>query len=162
MPRLEDENRTIVYEVSGDGGSGYTQRGTAGTTFQTEVASTVRPETQLVLLYGSLNDRNAGQAALQDAATKTFEAVRNIAPDAEILVVSPPILPGNDEAQFDKIRTALASAASQEQAVFVDGTDWFANDPASLIGADKIHPTDAGHDLIAEQIAPHIRSALGY
>ncbi|HEX3545697.1 MAG TPA: SGNH/GDSL hydrolase family protein, partial [Mycobacterium sp.] len=46
-------------------------------------------------------------------------------------------------------------------AVFIDpiAAGWFVGRPG-LIGADGVHPTDAGHALMAEKIAPLIDAQL--
>ena len=45
--------------------------------------------------------------------------------------------------------------------MFVDplAEGWFVGRP-DLIGADGVHPNDAGHAYLAEKIAPLIRSQL--
>ncbi len=46
-------------------------------------------------------------------------------------------------------------------ATFVDpiAARWFVDRPG-LIGADGVHPTDAGHAYMAEKLAPLISAAL--
>jgi lysophospholipase L1-like esterase len=60
-----------------------------------------------------------------------------------------------------ELRDTLRGQAKAIGAVFVDplAEGWFVGRP-ELIGADGVHPTDAGHAYMAEKIAPLIRSQL--
>jgi lysophospholipase L1-like esterase len=60
-----------------------------------------------------------------------------------------------------QIRDILDTAALAAGAAFVDPLTerWFVGMP-DLIGADGVHPTDAGHAYLADKIAPLIRAQL--
>jgi lysophospholipase L1-like esterase len=59
------------------------------------------------------------------------------------------------------IRDVLNAAARAAGAAFVDpiGDRWFVDRP-DLIGPDGVHPNDAGHEYLADKIAPLIRIQL--
>ena len=62
-----------------------------------------------------------------------------------------------------QIRDVLNAAARAAGAAFVDpiGDRWFVDRP-DLIGADGVHPTDAGHAYLAAKIAPaHSHAVVG-
>ena len=60
-----------------------------------------------------------------------------------------------------RIRDVLNAAARAAGAAFVDpiGDRWFVDRP-DLIGPDGVHPNDAGHEYLADKIAPLIRMQL--
>jgi phospholipase/lecithinase/hemolysin len=55
----------------------------------------------------------------------------------------------------DAVRTAALAAGAQWIDPVADG--WF-DRPAGLIGADRVHPTDAGHRLMAERVDAALRT----
>jgi lysophospholipase L1-like esterase len=59
------------------------------------------------------------------------------------------------------IRDVLARQAQLVGASFVDpiAEGWLTNSP-ELIGADHVHPNDAGQVFLARQIGPHLKAAL--
>ena len=60
-----------------------------------------------------------------------------------------------------RIRDALDYQAGLAGATYVDpiAAGWFVGRP-DLIGADGVHPTDAGHAYTADKIAPLIGAQL--
>jgi lysophospholipase L1-like esterase len=60
-----------------------------------------------------------------------------------------------------QIRDILRMQAGFAGATFIDpiAERWFVDSPA-LIGADGVHPTDAGHAYLAGRIAPLISAQL--
>ena len=164
LPLLNRDNHSVSVTASGNGGSGYVQEGTAGTTFPGEASVVTEPHTRLVVVFGSRNDRRSAPEVLKAAAQQTYANIRAIAPDAKILVVGPAALAQDSAEEFASMRDVLSSAAAESGAAFVDplAEGWFTGDTASLIGQDDIHPTDEGHQFMADHIGPHIRTSLEY
>ncbi|QZY47791.1 SGNH/GDSL hydrolase family protein [Mycolicibacterium austroafricanum] len=165
--QLREEGIDVLPEVSGRGGSGYVKRGAAGTTIKEEAARLVSPDDDVIVFFGGNND--FGEEGEAEAIHETLTKARATAPDAEIVVVGP-ILPIKIEQTpqtmfaFENlltIRDTLRREAESLGAVFVDPIEerWFVDAP-ELIGADNVHPTDAGHEFMYDHLLPAVRSAL--
>lgn len=139
------------------GGTGYaTPEG-----FGSRVAASVGPNTNLVVFFGSRNDLDTPADAVGKAAAEAYtEAVKD-APNAKLLVIGPSWVNHSIPANLLAIRDQLKAAAQAKGATFVDplSEGWFLDNP-DLIGKDGVHPTDAGHALLAKLIGPHIQGAL--
>ena len=115
----------------------------------------------LVVFFGSRNDQGVDPAQLSMLAYGTFQLARRIAPSATFLIIGPPWPTANPPAAVVRIRDALQYQAGLAGAKFVDpiAERWFVGQP-ELIGADGVHPTDAGHEYMADKIAPLIAAAI--
>ena len=84
-----------------------------------------------------------------------------MSPAATFLVIGPPWPTADPPAAVVRIRDALRYQAGVAGAVFVDpiAEHWFVGRPG-LIGADGVHPTDKGHEYLADMIAPLIGAQL--
>ncbi|TAK32333.1 MAG: SGNH/GDSL hydrolase family protein [Myxococcaceae bacterium] len=142
-------------------GIGYVSQGTVGVTFLDEVPDAVSPDTRLVVVFGSRNDLGK-PGDVGAAAAKVYAAVRAIAPKATLLVVGPPWINEDVPAGLAADRDAVKAAAAAAGATFVDpiADGWFAGAASNLIGADHVHPTDAGHAYMARFLLPRIQQAL--
>ncbi len=151
----------ITADVGAEGGAGYGTRGNRGSVFEDLTARTVRPDDVLVVFFGSRNDQNVDPAQLSILAYGTFQLARRIAPSATFLVIGPPWPTADPPAAIVRIRDALQYQAGVAGATFVDpiAERWFVGQPG-LIGADGVHPTDAGHEYMADKIAPLIAAQL--
>jgi len=159
--RLRAGGITTIPEVSGEGGSGYVQRGPRGTVFGEEAARLIGAEDSVIVFFGSRNDVAKPISAIAAAQHEAFADARRVAPTAVLIVIGP-ISP--DPARHDsvlKIRDTLHQQASEAHAVWVDpiAEGWLSTPGA--IGSDGRHPTNAGHRELADRIAPIIRTALG-
>jgi lysophospholipase L1-like esterase len=157
--RLEQEGIPIRARIQAIPGSGYVNGGSARS-FAQMVPVVVTPTTRLVVLFGSRND--AGLRRVDQGVTHTIDAIRSIAPGAEILVVGPPWVDGAPPVPMKVNRDYVATAARQADVRFVDplAEGWFAGPEPGLIDVDGVHPTDAGHAYIADRIHPHVRDVL--
>jgi lysophospholipase L1-like esterase len=151
----------ITADVGAEGGAGYGTRGNRGSLFEDLTARTVKPDDKLVVFFGSRNDQNVEPAQLSILAYGTFQLARRIAPSASFLVIGPPWPTANPPANIVRIRDALQYQAGIAGATFIDPIveRWFVGRP-ELIGADGVHPTDAGHEYMADKIAPLIAAQL--
>ncbi len=151
----------VSADVGAEGGAGYGTRGNHGSVFEDLTARTVKPDDKLVVFFGSRNDQGVDPAQLSILAFGTFQLARRIAPSATFLVIGPPWPTADPPAAVVRIRDALQYQAGVAGARFVDpiAEGWFVGHP-ELIGADGVHPTDAGHAYMADKIAPQIAAEL--
>ncbi|GAA4856526.1 hypothetical protein GCM10023201_58650 [Actinomycetospora corticicola] len=115
---------------------------------------------RLVIVEGSRNDAGTAPARVGSEATALYREIRSRAPQARLVVIGPVWSDGNAPAPVLTVRDAVRTAALAAGAQWVDpvADGWFAR-PTGLIGADRIHPTDAGHRLMAERIDAALRTA---
>jgi lysophospholipase L1-like esterase len=159
--RLEEQGIAVDPQVAGIGGSGYVTRGPTGKVFGDESARLVSPVDKVVVFFGGMNDGLVPPAQVAAAAKADFEAVRQTAPNARLLVIGP-AWPKADRPELLNLRDAIKGEALAVGADFVDpvADGWFTDTPPDFIGADKVHPTDAGHVYMADKIEPYIREEL--
>lgn len=150
----------IITDTSGGAGSGYVARGT-GLTFPDQVSRLVGPTTDVVVICGSRNDIVAAPVDVKEAATEAYRQIAAIAPAASVVVVGPTWVDDDPPRQLLSIRDAVASAAGEAGARFVDpiADHWFSVG-AGLVGADNVHPTDSGHTKIADLMTPVVVAAM--
>jgi lysophospholipase L1-like esterase len=159
--KLRSEGIEVLPHVSGEGGSGYVQRGDEGTTFPEEAARLVAPNDSVIVFFGSRNDASQPIDAVAAAAHQSLQEARRVAPGAVLIVIGP-IPPDTDRhGQVLAIRDALHEQAAQAGVVWVDpiAEGWLT--APGLIGWDGVHPNNAGHQELANRIAPLIKGALG-
>jgi lysophospholipase L1-like esterase len=158
---LEHSGVQIAPDVAAEGRAGYGTRGDHGSIFQDLTARAVRPDDALVVFFGSRNDQGVDPVALASLAHDAFVLARRTAPNANLLVVGPPWPTANVPPDVLQIRDVLKTQAMSVGASFFDPifAGWFAGRP-DLIGADGVHPTDAGHAYMAQRLAPLISSQL--
>jgi lysophospholipase L1-like esterase len=143
------------------GGTGYVQtHGSDGAFQAAQLDRAVTADPAMVIVAGSINDGLVAPERVGAAASALYAAVRARAPQARLVVVGPPWPSGTPTAEILRIRDALAAAARTSGALWIDplAEGWF-TDPVGLIGADGVHPTDAGHALIAHRIGLDLHAA---
>lgn len=148
-------------DVVAEGGAGYGIRGNHGSVFEDLTVRAVKRDDALVVFFGSRNDQPADKAKLPVMVGETFQIARRVAPSAKFLVIGPPWPTANPPEDVLAVRDSLRDRAVSVGAVFVDpiAEGWFVGRP-DLIGADGVHPNDAGHAYLAQKIAPLIRNQL--
>jgi len=151
----------IAPDVAAEGRAGYGVPGDHGSVFQDLTARAVKPGDVLVVFFGSRNDQGVDPGLLAEKARNTFDLARRVAPSARFLVIGPPWPTVDVPDAVLQIRDVLNATAVGAGAAFVDPISdrWFVDRP-DLIGADGVHPTDAGHEYLADKIAPLIRTQL--
>lgn len=117
------------------------------------------PEARVAVVFGGINDEQIDPDTVRMGAVVTLGAVAGSSPQAVRLLIGPQWPATPPTASILAVRDALAAAAAQAGVRYVDATSWFQGRP-DLIGADGLHPTDAGHARIAALMAPVIGSAL--
>ncbi len=162
-PGFQQFHATIVNAAHD--GSGYVSVGDNGSTFGSQVETSVTDGTRLVLFFGSENDMGTTPGETELAAARAFASVKSRAPDADIVVVGPPSYTSTPEAERLNIRDQDRAAAQKAGADFVDPIDlgWIMDDAADLIGPDGDHPSVAGQQYLQAKmealIEPRIRQA---
>ncbi len=158
---LAGQGVRIAPDVAAEGRAGYVVVGDHGSIFEDLTARAVTPDDVLVVFFGSRNDQGADLGMLAEKARSTFDLARHLAPKARLLVIGPPWPTADVPGDILAIRDVLNVEARAAGAAFVDplGDRWFVDRP-DLIGADGVHPTDAGHEYLADKIAPLIRMQL--
>jgi lysophospholipase L1-like esterase len=151
----------IAADVAAEGRAGYGVPGDHGSVFEDLTAEAVKPDDVLVVFFGSRNDQGVDPELLAERESDTFDLARRVAPSARFLVIGPPWPTADVPDSMLQIRDVLNAAARAAGAAFVDpiGDRWFVERP-DLIGADGVHPNDAGHEYLADKIAPLIGTQL--
>jgi lysophospholipase L1-like esterase len=149
------------YLVLGVGGSGYDVAG-RGSTFGQRIDRAVSVHPDVIVVQGSLNERNSTTQSLRPAAIETLQRLRAAAdPATKIVVVGASYTPGTPRTTIDWINDDVRAAAEQAGLPFVDvaAEDW--TDPQQRgIWADPNHPNDVGAQMIADRLVPILRAQL--
>jgi lysophospholipase L1-like esterase len=158
---LERQGLQVTADVASEGRAGYGVRGDHGSVFADLTRRAVKPEDALVVFFGSRNDQGADLDLLDGMAADAFNLARRAAPSATLLVIGPPWPTADVPESVLRIRDILRMRARAAGAIFVDplAEHWFVGRP-DLIGADGVHPNDAGHAYMADKITPLIRAQL--
>ncbi|MGZ8802269.1 MAG: Rv0518 family GDSL lipase [Mycobacterium sp.] len=158
---LTQHGIAVTPTVAAEGGAGYCTRGNRGSVFEDLTVRAVKPTDVLVVFFGSRNDMDVDPTRLSIAMYGTLKMARQIARSAKFLVIGPPWPTADPPPAIRRIRDVLGYQAELAGAAFLDpiAARWFVGEP-ELIGADGVHPTDAGHTYMAEKLAPLIGAQL--
>jgi lysophospholipase L1-like esterase len=158
---LARQGLPITADVGAEGGAGYGTRGNHGSIFEDLTERTVKPDDAVVVFYGSRNDQGVDPTQLSILVYGTFQLARRTASSAKFLVIGPPWPTADPPAEVLRIRDTIQYQAGLVGAAFIDpiAAGWFVGKP-DLIGKDGVHPTDAGHQYMADKIAPLIGAQL--
>lgn len=141
------------------GGTGFVQV-TSGSTMPYAAAVWPLPQAQVAVVFGGRNDYQQTPDAVGCGAVVLLELLARANPSTRVVLVAPQWPAAAIPPTVLAIRDRLAAAASARPGVtYVDPSGWFQGRP-DLIGPDGLHPTDAGHALIADRMAPIIAAAL--
>lgn len=158
---LATRGTRVTADVAAEGKAGYGTPGDHGSVFEDLTGRVVQPDDALVVFFGSRNDQVVDPGLMALKAGETLDLARRLAPAARLLVIGPPWPTADVPGPMLQIRDVLGAAAGAAGATFIDpiAERWFVDRP-DLIGADGVHPNDAGHQYLASKIAPLIRSQL--
>lgn len=125
-------------------------------------AKLISPRARVVLVFGSRNDAGFSAATCKAAALRTFRAVRSVNRSAALVVVSAAWVNGNPPKSILDTRDGVREAARAVGAEYIDPIQqgWFGQGVPGLIGADGVHPTNAGHRLLAEKMEAILQPIL--
>jgi lysophospholipase L1-like esterase len=158
---LARQGMPVAADVASEGRAGYAVLGDHGSMFEDLTARAVHPYDHLVVFFGSRNDQGVDPEFLAEQARASFDLARRIAPSARLLVIGPPWPTSDPPGEVRQVDDVIGAQAMAADAAYVDpiAEHWFVDRP-ELIGPDGVHPTDAGHEYMAEMIAPLIRAQL--
>ena len=161
VDQLHRQGIAIDLAIGAVGATGYVKANSKGTVFADQIERSVATNDHLVVLFGSINDRGVPVEQLSSAVQCVLANTKSAAPEAKLLVIGPPWATGDPPANILGVRDVVRSQAVAAGATFVDpiAEAWFADHP-ELIGSDHVHPNDAGHQYLADKIAPLIALQL--
>jgi acyl-CoA thioesterase-1 len=135
-----------------ENGAGYVAPGDNGNVFLDLVDRAVVAQAQIVVVFGSDND--VGQTGVAPAMADTLHRVRDLAPDATLLVVGPPSVPADPGVDLTTIRDDLATTTTQVGGHFLDPLTlgWFQGTASQFVSDDGEHPNTDGEQYLAQQI----------
>ena len=149
---------TPVLEAAG--GTGYVAAGdgTVGP-YAGRVDEVVADDPDVLLVQGSTNDVGSPVAAVAEAADELYAELARRLPGAQVVVLGPLAPPGVDRAGVLAVRDALADAADDAGIPYIDpiADGWLT--PADGLYGDPIHPNEAGHAELADDLAEALRDA---
>lgn len=135
------------------GGTGYTNSSGGKTTFGERVDDVIAAKPDIVVVEGGRNDLNAIDR-LPAATTDTLTRLKSSLPDAKLIVIGPIGTASSPETE-STARDIIAAAATGVGAdLFIDpiADGWFTGADAKYIGVDGLHPTDDGHNYMADKL----------
>lgn len=160
--RFYAESHPVDMNVTAVPGGGYLVRGPDKLTFAEAASTSLRSTADLVLVFGSRNDGKQDATTMAAAATDLYNKIHERAPQAKVIVVGPAWVNENVPENITSNSQAMSGAASAAGAEFVNplSEGWFFGADSKLIGADGVHPTDAGHQYMAEKMYGLISKTL--
>lgn len=142
----------------GVSGSGYTRPGPYNNVFSQRVDRIAAADPDVIVVEGSLNDRDSNPATLQATAYDTLHELQGKT-DAQIVVLGAVCNPGTPTATIGWINQAVGTAAGRLGLPFINPAHWL--DPHDrTLWWNILHPNDKGHQRVAALLAPALRAAL--
>jgi lysophospholipase L1-like esterase len=161
-PAIVAERLDADLRLHAAGGAGYVNGSQAADeTFLDQVRGAPEPDADIVVVFGSRNDKFLPVDDVKRQAAAVYEVIRSASSSARLVVIGPA---WDDDVPPDELfrtRDAVSSAAVAAGALFVDplAQEWLLG-RTELIGTDGVHPNDAGHAYVADLIEPVLRDAL--
>lgn len=140
------------------GGSGYS--GPPGRSYGERLQHVIDFRPDYVVVSGSRNDTRVGPGVVHAEAVTLFQRIREQLPAAQLIVVGPIWVDQSPPTEILRLNSEVRSAAEGADAVFIDALDpsWM-DGSAELIADDDIHPTERGHDRLAERFVDEVVAA---
>ena len=151
-----------AYRVLGVGGSGYVLGGSDSLPFGGRILPAVADNPDVVVIQGSINERNTPDRDLRAAVVDTLpRLVQAAGPDTEVVVVGASHVPGLPDSVVDRVNDIVRAEAARQGLPFVDVAAEVWTDPADpSIWTDKYHVNDLGAQRVADRLAPVLRAVL--
>lgn len=152
--------------VESGNGSGYSSPGVRGLTFAQMAEAVIEPDTDLVIMFGSVNDAGEPEESYAADVAATLAAIRRRVPSATVLVVGPAWVDARIPPEVERLEEVLRTESLRAEVDFVNPLEkrWFFDPNRSnvvgLISTDGLHPTDAGHRYLAERMADLVNLEL--
>jgi lysophospholipase L1-like esterase len=161
LHQLVGDGFLISPAVGAEAGSGYVARGTDGRAFGEKLEGGVPNDARLVVFVGSRNDADIPPEQLAAAVARDYAMVHTIAPASQILVIGPAWPDATPPPDIVGVRDVLKREAQAAGATFVDplALGWFVGQ-ADLLSSDGNTLSAAGHQYLANMVAPLVESAL--
>ncbi|MFD6934670.1 SGNH/GDSL hydrolase family protein [Streptomyces goshikiensis] len=164
----------------GRGGTGYISPGTSpvyATFGDRAAADVIAWAPQRLVIWGGYNDNGGVQSEIAAAADSLYAAIKAGLPTCEVYVIgcwAPTATPAASIVNTDNtIKTAAATAgfpfispltgsiyAASGALVATHGAWITSGNAAGYIGADSVHPNDAGHAYLARRITAAMRELM--
>lgn len=161
----------------GRGGTGYITAGSYATFGNRVSADVVGWSPDRLIVWGGYNDNGGSQSAIGSAAASLYSTIRSGLPACDVYVIgcwSPTGSPAASITNTDAtLRTAAAAAGypfispltggcyhASGALVATHGAFITSANAAGYIGADAVHPNDAGHVYLARRITAAIRELM--
>ncbi|MFF5211642.1 SGNH/GDSL hydrolase family protein [Streptosporangium sp. NPDC000396] len=142
--------------TAGAPGTGFVNPGLVGRTFRSSFVQELswRPAPDLLIISGGHNDRRVGAERVGRAAKRLLELARARWPRTRVIVIGPIWMTRPPRWAY-RVRDAVAAAAGEEKAAFLDPLDqrW----SRKLILRDGVHPTFEGHERLARWLVTALR-----
>ncbi|MEI7744746.1 MAG: SGNH/GDSL hydrolase family protein, partial [Chloroflexota bacterium] len=132
-------------------GTGFVNPGWTGQPVGALVSAAIAARPEVVIVAAGHNDSHWSASMIDAAADKVISRLRSGLPSARLVIIGPIWPNGSPPARALLLRDHLRAKAHAVHALFVDpiADGWFAGANEAYIGADGIHPTDAGHRHMA-------------
>lgn len=160
------------------GGTGYITPGTFAVLADRVAADVVAWAPDRLVVWAGYNDNGGDQATIRTAADNLYATIRSGLPDCEVYVLgcwSPAVSPSAGITSTDNTLRAAAAAAgfpfvspvtgncySGDGTLVYSGGPWISTSGqvAAYIGADAVHPVDAGHVYLSRRIMASLSALM--
>lgn len=141
-------------------GIGFVNPGWTGQPIRTLVDDAVAARPGIVLVAGGHNDLKYGVGHVADAADAVLDRLRAALPNALLVVIGPVWHEADVPDAMLALRDHLRTTAGRIGALFIDpiAGGWLTGTNRQHIGADGVHPTNAGHRHIASNVLAILRA----
>lgn len=150
-------------KVEGLSGTGYLNAGSKNQDAYAARMSrlAVRPEVQVLVLQGGLNDESLDRTALRQAAAETLSLAHEKFPSAKIVLMGPasPSVPASPE--LVSVNSILTELAASEGLHYISPLQehWINPDNQwDVIDKETAHPSTAGHAYLGEKVVTALRA----
>lgn len=160
----------------GRGGTGYITAGSYATLANRVAADVVAWVPNRLIVWAGYNDSSGSQGDIATAAASLFSTISTGLPSCEVYVIGCWSPSGSPAASLTNTDATLRTAAAAAGFNFISpitgsvyntaGTlvttqgAWITAANVAYIGADSIHPTDAGHIYLSRRIVSSIRALM--
>jgi acyl-CoA thioesterase-1 len=107
---------------------------------------------------GGLNDLGQPDEQVTKNAGVVVQRMAQTFPQAKVVLLGPVATTGTATPRQKDVVAALGKAAKSANVPFIDATGWITPDNVrSILGPDKVQPTDDGHKVLAGQLEKVLR-----
>lgn len=126
--------------------------------YGTQLRSFHGVDPDVVVLEGGLNDIIFPVNEMEAAMRELAQDVASQWPDAQLVMLSQA---APTPAMLSVDHVAAAEAVAREEGLrYIDVSRWFLDGEPEWIGSDGLHPSNEGHQMLAERLGPVIEQEL--